>query len=54
VVALFGYGANVLPVWEDYTGRGIRVAVFDQGIDGSRRLDGNLLRALGRDAATRR
>ena len=47
------YGANILPVWNDYTGRGIRVAVFDQGIDGSHSdLGGNLLSALGRDAAT--
>lgn len=47
------YGANVLPAWKDYTGEGIRVAVFDQGIDGSHPdLDGNLLSALGRDAAT--
>ena len=47
------YGANILPVWNDYTGRGIQVAVFDQGIDGSHPdLGGKLLLALGRDAAT--
>ena len=47
------YGANILPVWNDYTGQGIRVAVFDQGIDGSHPdLGGNLLSALGRDTAT--
>ncbi|MBI4204752.1 MAG: S8 family serine peptidase [Betaproteobacteria bacterium] len=47
------YGANVLPVWADYTGEGVRVAVFDQGIDGNHPdLDGNLLLAFGRDAAT--
>jgi len=47
------FGANILPVWSDYTGRGIRVAVFDQGIDGSHPdLSNNLLLALGRDAAT--
>jgi subtilisin-like proprotein convertase family protein/subtilisin family serine protease len=47
------YGANVLPVWKDYTGEGVRVAVFDQGIDaGHSDLDGNLLLALSRDAAT--
>lgn len=47
------YGANVLPAWKDYTGEGIRVAVFDQGIDASHPdLDDNVLRALGRDAAT--
>lgn len=26
-------GANVLAVWPDYTGAGVRVGVFDQGID---------------------
>jgi hypothetical protein len=26
-------GINVFPVWNDYTGAGVRVAVFDQGID---------------------
>lgn len=28
-----GMDLNVLPVWEDYTGAGIRVAVVDDGID---------------------
>lgn len=47
------YGINVLPAWEDYAGRGVRVAVFDQGIDASHPdLDGNLSLALSRDAAT--
>ena len=47
------YGANVVPVWPDYTGKGIRVAVFDQGIDaGHPDLDGNLSLTLSRDAAT--
>lgn len=46
-------GANVMPVWKDYTGRDIKVAVFDQGIDSSHSdLGNNLLLALGRDAAT--
>jgi subtilisin-like proprotein convertase family protein len=47
------YGINVLPVWKDYTGEGVRVAVFDQGIDaGQPDLDANVLSWLGRDAAT--
>ena len=47
------YGVNVLPVWNDYTGDGVRVAVFDQGIDvGQADLDANVLTPLGRDAAT--
>jgi subtilisin-like proprotein convertase family protein/subtilisin family serine protease len=47
------YGINVLPVWKDYTGEGVRVAVFDQGIDASQAdLDANVLAWLGRDAAT--
>lgn len=46
-------GANVLPVWGDYTGAGVRVAVFDQGIERSHpELNDNLLVTLGRDAAT--
>ena len=46
-------GANVLPVWSDYTGAGVRVAVFDQGIERSHpELNDNLLVTLGRDAAT--
>ncbi len=44
-------GANVFPVWDSYTGKGIKVAVFDQGIDESHTdLDSNLLSELGRDA----
>ena len=27
------YGINVAGVWDDYTGRNVRVAVYDQGID---------------------
>jgi subtilisin family serine protease len=35
-------GVNVTPVWADYTGAGVRVGIFDQGIDASHRdLDGN-------------
>jgi len=45
-------GINVFPVWTDYTGAGVRVAVFDQGIDPSHPdLDGNLLVSLGRNAS---
>lgn len=47
------YSINVLPVWNDYDGTGVRVAVFDQGIDVTHAdLDGNVLRLIGRDAAT--
>ncbi|MFV3130321.1 pre-peptidase C-terminal domain-containing protein [Niveispirillum sp. KHB5.9] len=47
------YGINVLPVWADYTGSGVRVGVLDQGIDPSHRdLDDNLLTGLSRVAAT--
>jgi subtilisin-like proprotein convertase family protein len=47
------YGVNVVPVWTDYTGKGIRVAVFDQGIDADHPdLDGNLSLTLSRDAAS--
>lgn len=46
-------GANVLPVWNDYTGRGIKIGVFDQGIDRTHPdLDGNLLTNSGRDSGT--
>ncbi|MEI7815979.1 MAG: S8 family serine peptidase [Desulfuromonadales bacterium] len=45
-------GINVFPVWTDYTGAGVRVAVFDQGIDPTHPdLNGNLLTALGRNAS---
>ena len=45
-------GINVFPVWTDYTGAGVRVAVFDQGIDPAHPdLNGNLLTALGRNAS---
>lgn len=46
-------GANVLPVWADYTGSGVKVAIFDQGIERSHpELDDQLLSSLGRDAAS--
>ena len=45
-------GINVFPVWSEYTGKGVRVAVFDQGIDPTHPdLDGNLLISLGRNAS---
>ncbi len=47
-----GNGIDVFPVWADYTGAGVRVAVFDQGIDPKHPdLQGRLLTALGRVAA---
>lgn len=48
-----GTGVNAFPVWPDYTGAGIKVAVFDQGIDALHPdLDDNLLTALGITAST--
>jgi subtilisin family serine protease len=45
-------GINAFPVWASYTGAGVRVAVFDQGIDPAQPdLDGNLLVSLGRRAS---
>ncbi|CAB1367792.1 S8 family serine peptidase [Denitratisoma oestradiolicum] len=45
-------GINAFPVWSDYTGAGVRVAVFDQGIDPNHPdLNGNLLTNLGRNAS---
>lgn len=47
-----GIGANVLPVWADYTGRGVKVALFDQGIDPAHPdLAGQLSTSLGRKAS---
>jgi Ca2+-binding RTX toxin-like protein len=47
-----GSGIDVFPVWPDYTGAGVRIAVLDQGIDASHPdLDGNLLTGLGRNAS---
>ena len=46
-------GANVFTAWVDWTGKGVKVGVFDQGIDRFHTdLDGNLLTELGRDAST--
>lgn len=46
-------GANVFPVWATWTGKDVKVGVFDQGIDQFHSdLDGNLLTDLGRDAST--
>jgi subtilisin-like proprotein convertase family protein len=45
-------GINIFPVWTDYTGAGVRVAVFDQGIDPMHPdLYGNLITPLGRNAS---
>jgi subtilisin-like proprotein convertase family protein len=47
-------GINVLPVWADYTGNGVRVGIFDQGIDASHRdLDDNYLAGSSIVASTR-
>jgi subtilisin family serine protease/subtilisin-like proprotein convertase family protein len=44
-------GANVFPVWDSWRGEGIKVAVFDQGIDSSHPdLKNNILVSLGRNA----
>lgn len=44
-------GINVFPVWNDYDGTGVTVAVFDQGIDPHHPdLNGNLLVPLGSNA----
>jgi Ca2+-binding RTX toxin-like protein len=44
-----GTGANVLPVWPEYTGAGVRVGVFDQGIDAKHPdLAGRVDETLGR------
>ena len=44
-------GINVFPVWQDYDGSGVTVAVFDQGIDPLHPdLNDNLLVSLGRNA----
>lgn len=45
-------GANVFPVWDSWNGTGIRVAIFDQGIDSRHQdLNDNLLSAFGRRAS---
>jgi subtilisin family serine protease len=45
-------GINVFPVWSSYTGRGVRVAVFDWGVDANNNDVGpNLLSNLSRNAS---
>ncbi|NDE54437.1 MAG: hypothetical protein EB069_07625, partial [Actinobacteria bacterium] len=45
-------GANIFPVWRDWNGTGIKVAIFDQGIDPTHPdLNDNLLLSLGRKAS---
>ena len=45
-------GINVFPVWNYYKGSGIKVGVFDQGIDSTHSgLDGILIFSLGRNAS---
>jgi subtilisin family serine protease len=45
-------GINAFPVWTDYTGAGVKVAVFDQGIDPYHTdLATNLLLQAGRNAS---
>src|SRR5262249_10669471 len=45
------FGINVVKVWDDYTGAGIKVAVFDQGIDRFHvDLDGNFSIPLSMNA----
>jgi subtilisin-like proprotein convertase family protein len=45
-------GINVFPVWLSYTGKGVRVAVFDSGVDSTNTdLTINVLTSLGRNAS---
>ena len=45
-------GINVFPVWSSYTGKGVRVAVFDWGVDTTNTdLSLNILSSLGRNAS---
>ena len=45
-------GINVFPVWSSYTGQGVRVAVFDWGVDTTNTdLSSNVLSSLGRNAS---
>ena len=45
-------GINVFSVWPSYTGRGIRVAVYDWGVDAANLdLNTNVLTSLGRKAS---
>lgn len=47
-----GNGIDAFPVWTDYDGKGVRIAVFDQGIDPKHPdLQDQLLTASGRNAA---
>ena len=47
-----GNGIDAFPVWTDYDGKGVKIAVFDQGIDPRHPdLRDQLLTALGRNAA---
>jgi len=46
-----GAGINTFTVWPEYTGRGVRIAIFDQGIDQNHPdLNNNLAISLGRNA----
>ena len=45
-------GIDVFRVWPSYTGRGVRVVVFDQGVDATNPdLQANVLTSLGRNAS---
>jgi subtilisin family serine protease len=45
-------GVNVFPIWQQYSGSGVKVAVFDQGIDPNHPdLNDNLIMGLGRNAS---
>ena len=45
-------GINVFPVWSSYTGRGVRVAVYDWGVDATNPdLSANVLTSLGKKAS---
>jgi len=51
VVPVPGGGINTFTVWPEYTGRGVRIAIFDQGIDQNHPdLNNNLAISLGRNA----
>src|SRR5262249_35480346 len=47
------FGINVVKVWDNYTGAGVKVAVFDQGVDRFHvNLDGNFSIPLSMNAQT--
>lgn len=47
-----GNGANITPVWAEYSGAGVTVGIFDQGIDHLHPdLDANVLATAGRRAS---